>query len=537
MRAFSAIPPIRRTAALVGGGGVILPGAPDGLVWAINGSSTGTTDSDTNLVIDSLNDLIGSNHFVSSATSSKKPRAIPEDYLFSGRKSVLFANGATSSQEQYLYDETTDNEIWKPLWRHELSGNTGATLVVSFVPRGDNAQQTVFSNFSSGGAVGPGVYINWTKATGVLTIATFKNGVLLTVSTAGTSTQNEICTVVIVAGADNTYSHRVNGAVVASGTTSAAAAEQSITVPITIACQPNSAGATNGFGGNLLFAGLYHRPLTSGECAELETAIEDYYTPPSWTADSSPVSGVSVASVIDIAVCGTSIDAGQDDASGGYVERLKSAGLGSGLTATFVGGRKNYAVATTDVMAVGGMTIRGVPSVPLLGFDSVSVTSHAGRFDVQLAAMETAGMLGVGRTLVCVIPVGWVNDLYNPGTTKLLRDHQGDLVRMIERFHNAILAIDGTHDVRFVLCSATPHDSSITDMGREIVKANLGTRQLATKISAVTGRPVAVADFYTVINSDRAAYMAGDELHLSSAGHAALVTPIKNAIRYVCGRS
>jgi hypothetical protein len=512
----------------------IIDQMPTGLVWAVDGTASGSADSDTNVPITSLTDIVGASHFDGPATASRRPRSIPADYLCNGRSSILFDNIALGAQ-QHVYDAVTNNRaLWEPMWL--FSQGSGATFYIRFMPRGDNGVQEFFGNLLGGSYAGqPGFQLTLTAGQG-LQLLIWKAGVGLVVRSAVVG-ECPLCewhdVIVTVRNDQNSYIFEINGASTASGNTTSTPAAANMTAPMTIGARTGTDGATRPFGGNIACAMLWHRALDASERAAVLSAAASWYDNPPIAADSGPVAGASVVDDIELAICGTSIDTGANDATGGYPERIYDtiAPGWSDLDVTFVGSSAAYGSGTRDVMAVPGQTIRGVTDLSANGFDSIA-PDHALRIDHQLADLNTSGVLASAKPLVMVWPVGWINDLRLLPDLVLDYDHQGDLIRMIARATTTIRGYNANKDVRHVLATCTP--STTTRVNLEIVAANAGTRAMASRVAALTGCPVAVADPYTAVAANTATYMA-DALHPSTAGHSVIAPLIADAIRHVCG--
>lgn len=515
-----------------------VPVLPHGVSWLVDGTGTGSADSDGNVVLTQLTDRVGLAHFTTSATTSKRPRQIPVDYMVNGRKSVLLDNASSGGASQYLEDATLTRSLWKALTTFELG--TGGTLAIHFVPRGDVTHTQVFGCLNNL-FTAPGMGIFWKASTAAFDFWTWKNGTYLVNESTGSNAapKGVPCTVIYVCkptggtGGRGSYEIYINGVLAASGSSLAAAQNAYPDHPYTIGAYSDTAGVSGAWGGEFCFGAIWERPLSSGEVTTTNDAIVAWYANPAIAADSGPVSGASVLASVDVAAIGTSIDRGQNDGSGGWLNTLKNTiapGWGD-LTLAFVGANTATG-AVIPCMAFDGATIRGEPTLD--GFDSIS-TAHSLRMDTQATTMNGSGVFAPGRKLVITVPIGWANDMRQAIGTSLDHDHMGDLYRMVNRFVTLVRSYDAAHDIRIVLATCTPNATPA--FNSEIVAHNRGARTLATALATSTGCPVAVADAYTTINANTATYLDADGIHLTTAGHTALATPMANAIRYVCGLS
>ncbi len=509
-----------------------------GIVSAWNGTGTGSLNADGNTVLATLTDLVGASDFAASATISKRPLGLPTDFLANGRSSALFCNAAVGGQSQYFVDQITDNPVWHPMLRYSLG--PGGTTYLRVMPRSDGIDE-YWAGCFAGATAGAGWIVIRQAGNGAITMATHNNGVLtsLTVTAPGAAPAGVDCTFTFVSRTDNTFAHLVNNVVEGSGPIMAAAAADAITHPVTLCARTDTAGVTNPCGGNFRWMGVYHTAHSFPDITTNHAAMDGWFGNPALDADTGPVAGATVVSSVDVAVAITSIDAGEADPAGGWVQRINDNGVGAGLTATFVGALSNYIVATTPVMAIGGGSFHGIAGINAPGFaaDSIANTppNTANRVDVQLAYMQANGMLNAGRTLLLLMSAGTMNDLKQIPSLILARDHQGDNVRVLVDFVARVLVIDPTHDVRIGALTCTP--STDVRINAEIVAANRGLRGLMTQVRKLTGRPVGIGDYYTRVIGNTALYIDPDQIHLTPAGQAHEEDPGHNLIRYLSGRS
>lgn len=513
---------------------------PSGAVWAIDGSATGTPDSDGNVPVDSVRDLVGSTHLTSPATAARKPRHIPTDYLLNGRKSLLFWNDALITNYQRIADPTTDNPLWKPLV--EIRRGTSVSFACVFIQRGAESNQHLFGNFA-GGVSTPGMYL-LTDGSGVLQWASWNSGIRINVTSApGVVPKGRINRLIFrIDGTTGDYRLWVNGTLVFTGTASAGTAPAAtLSNAWTVGTYCGGEAVSTGvgeFGGNIGCQALWHRALLDAEVTALDAALQSFYEPALPVFDSAPRVNMAAKSAVDVAILGTSVDLGfNDEAADGYAGQIRTViapGWGD-LALTFQGG--NTGAGGTKVCAVGGMSIRGTaPGTSAIGFDSIAPGApHSLDLTTQTTTMNSQGAFAVGRTLVIVCPIGWLNDLRLSAISALAYDHAGDLVRMLVRFVARIRTFDSGKDMRIVLHTCTP--SGPSSNGEQEIH-NRAASLLRAAVERATGCPTLVVDAYTPIQANRVTDLDADNLHLTATGHRTRMAPlIANAIRYASGRT
>lgn len=409
-------------------------------------------------------------HLTASATASKRSTPRARDLHLNGAPSLF----CDATQFQFVGAQVAASSA---KFLHDF---TGQTDVFAFMAHGEAFPQQVAGTFNgTGGNPSWGLYYDGTDER-LLHVVGNGADAIVTKATANQSyPKGTLIWGVARYFTDGTFEVRVLGVVVTalSGTKTGAASSSNPTFALQLG--QYGAGAAAFLGGQIGTLGAFATPISSVGVAVIESYLRTRYTNPALAATGSALPVAQLTGTVRVAFLGDSITEGKTGAS------------------LYVGGWRGrmWDLAEGDER----FTLDMLGSQSDVGFDDDVHDGYSGTVPSAFlagGAHDVATLFGSGNALdlahVVFLMVG-MNVCHGVAESVYAgRDPARDIVNIIRR-----VAASSTTPKRFVLCTVTPQDITVTGRSRRNIDSLNDAIKRGVIELAADGFVIGFADMFT----------------------------------------